>query len=237
MKYYILFFVVLGSQALKAQEYSPNRWKETQRLNSINQKDIAYTDTLFLTYNGGEEMGIRKGGFVYNGKVSQNKLNLGHIAFDVLSNTANEIKLAKDSNIHIFTRVLLDKSASDAPAKIKENVLPTNVVSSIDFNLLKGEWEAYKRVSRSGPLPKVDFNLLIKKAIFYDGVQNEISGVFYATTKENYLYAVTQSENGTLISNTKEGKTIVLKVFLADGKELIVEDQYGVLYFMRKFQK
>ncbi len=231
----ITIIIAFTGKRLLAQEYSPNRWKETQRLQDKDKKEIAYTDTLFLTYSGGEDIGIRKGGFVYNGKIIKNKLSLGYLEFDVLSKKEDEITLAADGNIHIFTRVLLDKSAADAYVKLKENELPTTVISAIDQDLLKGEWEAYRRVSRNGPMSQTDFKLLIKKAVFFDESQGGKLGLLYSTSPEDCLYAVTAIEGGTLATQTGAGETVALKVFKADGKELIIEDQHGVLYFMRKF--
>lgn len=226
--------MILVGLTLQAQEYSPNRWIEIQRLDANDNKEIAYSDTLFINYSGSDEMKIRKSGYAYNGKIVHNTLNIGALQYKILNNNNNEIRLSKDNVVHVFNRMLLDKSAVDAPTKFKDNKLPTEVVASIDWPLLIGEWEAYKRVSRSGPMPKIDFKLLIKKAVFYELVENEAKGVFYTTTKENYLYSVINTEKGTLNTITLDGTSINLKVFKADGKELIVEGHYGVLYFMRK---
>lgn len=57
----------------KAQEYSPNRWKETSR---INEKDelLNYTDTVFMLTTDRSLFDIVIGGYAYRGTIDGDSL-------------------------------------------------------------------------------------------------------------------------------------------------------------------
>lgn len=233
--YFTILLSVAGLNPLCAQEQSANRWKETSRT-SLREKKVSYTDTLYLQMLNKEEANLRKGSFQYKGKIDKKIFDLGYITYKVLKNKEEEIQLQDDEFIHIFTREAKDKSAVDAQSKMAAIELPANPVKDLDPELLNGDWEAYKRSGKNGPLEKVDYKTLIKTLSF----NKEKTEGGYGKLTTNFiggaaLYTIKETKAPSLVVEDADGKEHLIKVWKLSEEELIIEDEYGIIYYMKRF--
>lgn len=234
----LIFTVVISSccVALHAQENLSDRWKETQRLD-LSGKAVTYTDTLRLLHVTKEKMDIRKGSFSYTGLISNDVVQVGDMMYGLMKNEPKEIQLRDEEFTHVFSREVKDMTASDAAASKVNIDLPATPVASIDRNLLKGTWEAYKRNSRTGPLTKVDYKNLIKTLAWND----QKNGEYYGSATVDYiggnaLYYLKDTQAGNIIAEDKDKKEQKLKVWRLTADELVIEDGAGLVYYMKHFR-
>lgn len=221
---------------LCAQETLSDRWKETQRLD-LKKKAVAYTDTLRISGITKDEMNIRKGAFQYKGKIENDVLDLGYLTYGIMKNNQTEVQLRDEEFIHIFTREKKDMSAADASAGKANIDLPAAPVREISPEMLKGDWEAYKRSNRSGPVAKVDYKTLIKTLSFSPQKTKDYYG---AITTDfiggNALYHIKDTKAPALLLEDKDKKEHTVKVWRLTAEELVIEDEAGVVYYMKHFQ-
>jgi hypothetical protein len=94
MKTATLLLVLLCSamSTIHAQEYSPNRWKETSRLNVFEQ-EVAYTDTVRMLTTDRNTFDIVIGGYAYRGTVDGDSLDVKKRTFQIISNEPEEVRL------------------------------------------------------------------------------------------------------------------------------------------------
>lgn len=221
---------------LHAQETLSDRWKEIKRTDLTN-KVVAYTDTLRLSDITKDGLNIRKGSFQYKGQISNDVLDVGDLQFGIMKNTKEEIQLRDEEFIHFFSREQKDMSAADATVSKANIDLPAAPVGIIDKNLLDGNWEAYKRNSRTGPLAKVDYKTLIKTLTF----NAQKSGDYYGTVTTNFiggeaLYFIKDIKASDLVADDKNKKEHLLKVWRLTPDELVIEDGNGIVYYMKHFK-
>ena len=219
-----------------AQEFSDVRWKETSRTDQ-RKKSVTYTDTFYLNSVSKSEMNLRRGSFIYKGKLEGRILQLGHIAYIVLKNTTEEIHLQDEDFIHIFTREIKDQSAADASKKIAAINLPEKPVSEIKHELLNGDWESYKRASKKGPLEKIDYKTLIKTLSFGLQKPEDYHGSITTTfVGGQALYYIRETKGANLVVDDKEKKEHLIKVWKLTEEELIIEDENEIVYYMKHFK-
>jgi hypothetical protein len=237
MKKIIFAFAVIGTcSTLNAQEALSDRWKETKRTDLTN-KAVSYTDTLRLSDVSKDGMNIRRGAFQYKGQISNDLFEVGDLQFGIMKNDKEEIQLRDEEFIHFFTREKKDMSATDAVASKANIDLPATPVAVIDKSMLNGNWEAYKRSSRSGPLSKIDYKTLIKTLTF----DTQKPGNYYGSVTTNFiggeaLYFIKDINASDLVADDKNKKEHLIKVWRLTPEELVIEDENGIVYYMKHFK-
>ena len=237
MKKAIFALVITGvCGTLNAQETLSDRWKETKRTD-LSNKAVSYTDTLRLSDVSKDEMNIRRGAFQYKGQISNDLFEVGDLQYGIMKNDKEEIQLRDEEFIHIFTREKKDVSAADAVASKANIDLPATPVETIDKNMLNGNWEAYKRSSRSGPLAKVDYKTLIKTLTF----DMQKPDNYYGAVTTNFiggeaLYSIKDIKAADLVTDDKNKKEHLIKVWRLTLDELVIEDENGIVYYMKHFK-
>lgn len=230
-----LFTLMAVSISLKAQEHLSDRWKETQRLD-LKKKAVSYADTLRLSDVTQDAMNVRKGAFQYKGSIANDVLDVGYLIYQIMKFTKEEIWLRDEENIHVFTRESKDMSAADASIKKAGIDLPASPVSNIDHQLLKGNWEAYKRSGRNGPLEKVNYKTLLKTLSF----ELQKPEDYYGSITTNFiggdvLYYIKGTVAPNLVVDDKDKKEHLIKVWKLTSEELVIEDENGIIYYMKHF--
>lgn len=229
-----LLFLVSGF-ASQAQQNLSNRWKETQRLD-LDKKPVTYSDTMRLLDVNKESMSLRAGSFMYKGTISNDLLDFGHLTFGIMKNNQNEIRLRDEEYIHIFSREAKDMSAADAAIKKEAIDLPAKPVDDVSKALLIGDWKVYKRKGKNGPLPKIDYKTLITDlSVQEQNPEDHIGGIRAGATIEP-LYLIMRSEGSDLIVIDAEKKEHRIKVWRLTKEELVIEDENGIIYYMKQFR-
>lgn len=227
----LLSLTVLPS--LHAQNTASDRWKETKRLD-LKQKPVTYTDTLRLSDITKESLNMRKGAFQYKGSIQNDLLDMGYLTFGIDKHTKDEIRLRDEEFIHIFTRETKDLSAADAAAGKEAIDLPAQPVSAIDTALLQGNWEVYKRKGKNGPLPGIDYSTLIKGLKVDKGAAG--LGTVSGGQGPGPLYTIKKTEAPDLVVTDAGQKEHRIKVWRLSATELVLEDENGILYFLKHFR-
>ncbi len=220
--------------SLWAQDNLSDRWKETQRLD-LNKKPVSYTDTLRLLQVTKESMSIRKGAFLYKGTISNDLLDFGYLTFGIVKNSKEEIRLRDEEFFHIFSREAKDMSAADAAAKKQAIDLPDKPVDNISMPMLTGIWQVYKRSSRNGPLPKVDYATLITGLSIFEHNPEAHIGSVSAGSKEP-LFLIKEIKAPDLIVTDTTQKEHRLKVWRLSQEELVIEDENSIIYYLKHFK-
>lgn len=221
---------------LHAQGPLSDRWKETRR-QDLKKKEVSFSDTLRLSEVGKESMLLRKGAFQYKGAINNDVLDLGYTNLHIIKNNKEEIQLGDEDYIHIFTRESKDMSAADAAVKKAGIDLPSAPVEKIDHELLKGTWEAYKRSGRNGPLEKIDYATLIKTLSFELQKPEDYYGTITAgASADTPLYSIKDTKGSDLITDGRDKKEHRIKVWRLTADELVIEDESGILYYMKHFR-
>lgn len=233
--FYAIFLLTLSALPAPAQQTASDRWKETQRLD-LKQKAVGYTDTLRLSEVTKSSLNMRKGAFQYKGTIHNNMLDMGYTNLGIDKDTRDEIRLRDEEFIHVFTREAKDLSAADAAASKEAIDLPAQPVKEIDTALLRGRWEVYKRKGKNGPLAKIDYNTLIKGLSSGQqdpaGTMGSISG----GQGSGPLFTIKKAEGSDLVVTDEAQKEHRLKVWRLSDAELVIEDEAGILYYMKHFR-
>ncbi|KAA5536268.1 hypothetical protein F0919_00965 [Taibaiella lutea] len=225
-------FILFLPLFLNAQENYSNRWKEISRTDR-KDKSVAYTDTMRINNVTKESLKMRRGSFEYSGTISNDLLEVGEEQYQIIKQDEKEIRIGDEDYIHIFARESKDLSAADATAAINERTLPLKPVSSIDTFLLKGEWQAYSRKRKDGP-GKINYKELIKTLSFHPDLTMNNYGIVTINNGISMFPIRALKGSDIIISddNNKEHRIIVWKL---TKDELIVEDDSGILYYMKQF--
>lgn len=230
---WLLSLTVLTS--LHAQHTASGRWKETQRLD-LKRKTVSYTDTLRLSDITKESLNMRRGSFVYKGSIQNDLLDMGDRSLGIDKQTQDEIRLRDEEFIHIFTPEAKDLSAADATAGRNAIDLPAQPVSTIDTTLLQGNWEVYKRKSKNGPLPSIDYSTLIKGLKVDKSAATQELGAVSGGPGPGPLYVIRKIEAPDLVVTDAAQKEHRIKVWRLSTTELVLEDENGILYFLKHFR-
>lgn len=225
----LLFFPLF----INAQEKYSGRWKEVKRTDR-QDKPVAYSDTMLLNNVTKESLKMRRGSFEYSGIISNDLLEIGEEQYQIIKQSETEIRIGDEDYIHILTRELKDQSAADATASVNEKKLPAKPVNSIDTALLKGEWEAYNRKRKDGQPGKINYKTLLKTISFHPYLMQHGYGTvtMHSGTSKYMIKALKGPEIIITEDAEKEHHIIVWKL---TKEELIVEDEDGILYFMKQF--
>lgn len=231
---FMLLLLLSAGFSLSAQDNLSDRWKETQRLD-LNKKPVSYTDTLRLLQVTKESMSIRKGSFLYKGTISNDLLDFGYLTFGIVKNNKEEIRLRDEEFFHIFSREAKDMSAADAATKKQGIDLPAKPVDNISLPILTGIWEVYKRNSRNGPLPQVNYATLITGLSVFEHNPDAPIGSVSAGGKEP-LYLIKEIKGSDLIVTDTAQKEHRLKVWRLSKEELVIEDESSIIYYLKHFK-
>ncbi|RYZ33781.1 MAG: hypothetical protein EOP49_35405, partial [Sphingobacteriales bacterium] len=195
---------IITAYTVLAQQPLSNRWKEVQRLD-LSGNPATYTDTFRLAEVSKESISIRRGSFLYKGRIDNDVLTLGDYTFGIIKNDSLEIRLQDEESIHIFAREPKDMSSADARANNPATDLPAVPVTTIDKKLLAGNWEIYKRVSRSGPVSQVDYKTQIKSISFTEQKTGGYYGKVMASSGDGTsLYNIVDTQGSELLAEDKE---------------------------------
>lgn len=227
---------MLSVLSLQAQEQSADRWKETRRLDH-KKKEQGFTDTLRLSGVNKQSMMLRKGAFQYKGEVNNDVLDLGYTNMHIIKNTSEEIQLGDEDYIHIFSREQKDLSAADAVVKKNEIDLPEKPVQEVRLPWLYGSWNAYKRTGKNGPLQKLDYKKLITGLTVTEQKDKEGYMGTVVAGGSAPLYLVRECQGSTIrLTDPADQSVHSLTVWRQSADELVVEDEYGIIYYMKHFR-
>jgi hypothetical protein len=233
MKTATLLLVLLCSamSTIHAQEYSPNRWKETSRLNVFEQ-EVAYTDTVRMLTTDRNTFDIVIGGYAYRGTVDGDSLDVKKRTFQIISNEPEEVRLRFKNLIHVFTRELKDNIAADAEAFAEKNKIPDGPAKKVNASKLNGVWLVYKKQPREGVEIDIKTIQYLKMLTIYRTPQKGAKGSL--VTANNLAMKVKAIKGSTVkFTNTfNQGK--VLKILRQSGNELLLEDENQMIYFLKK---
>ncbi len=204
-------------------------WKEYKR--TVKDKEIAFTDTMFIYSLDDKNASLRIGGFKYDTEVKEGVVGLVFGNFKVIKNDSVSIELEKNSEVrHYFKK--RERVATAVPP-VMTNELQR--VAQMDATMLLGSWTAYKRVNKNGPTEGLDFNSLIKIAEFKQDANGDIVGELKLSgNAASNLYIVNKAADGVLEAQSPSGKMIQMEVYELSKRELIFEGEQGIIYYMRK---
>lgn len=215
-----------------AQEYSPNRWKETTRLNPFDQ-EADYTDTVWLNTFDRHTIDIVIGGYAYQGTVAGDSLDIKKRTFEVVKNDPEEIRLKFKKLTHIFTRELKGAAGADAEAFAAQNKIPDVPVKKINQKQLYGTWLVYKKPLRKERTSDVHKMQYLKKLEIFRKAQKGAKGRL--TNASNLVMPVKGWKGKELKYRTTLQQTRSLSVLKQSPAELLLEDENKVVYFLKKY--
>lgn len=219
---------------LQAQEPPRHefRWKEVHRLNSEQYK-VKFDDTMVIHTHDGVKFSLLRNGLLVRAEAKEGKLDFVYNRFKVIKNEPEEIILYEPPYYHIFHRDLVNMEHADAPSRMAAMKAPEQSV--LDFSTLgfEGHWRPYKkeRVPGMAELPKEEFmrDLIIGndslQLFLWDDPTNEPS-FGYCEIKGGHL----------VFSDKNQEKQRILEIRKAEGNEIILADELGMIYFLRKFR-
>jgi len=202
-------------------------FKETKRT-SDKGAPIAYTDTMAIFNWTKDSVTFTYKGFKYNAAIKKNVIDFYYESFKITKNTPEEIILSSKGELHIFTPHVTTQSVVNSV-----NALPTQLVANIDAELLKGNWESYKRANRNGPTNTIDAKEMVKVVSFDTAspLQGQMKAFKQAPAA---LYTIIGVDGAYLLAKDAKQKDIKLPVFELDARNFVFEDPNGILYFCRK---
>jgi len=227
-----LLGALLYVQPLTAQEYSPNRWKESSRLNQ-DQQEVRYTDTVWLNTTDRQVIDVVIGGYAYRGIVAGDSIDVKKRTFHVAKNEPEEIRLQFGKLTHIFTRAPKDMTGADADAFTAENAIPAEPVYKINGKQLPGIWRLYKKVLREGAEADISKIQYPKKIHFYSKPVKGTRGAML--TAANLEYKVKEIKGPEIKVLTTLNQPLGFKVLRQTPFELLLEDEHQAIYFFKKY--
>ncbi len=228
----LAFCAILPFGAAQAQEYSPNRWKETSRLNPFDQ-EVDYTDTIFLNTTDRNIIDIIIGGYAYHGVIDGDSLDVKKRTFEVVKNEPGEIRLKFRKLTHIFTRELKGSAAADADAVAAQNAIPSGPVKKINMKQLYGTWKVYKKVPREGTSVDIQKVQYIKMLQVFRKAEKGKKGSL--TSSSNLVMSIKGYKGPEIQYLTTLNQPKSLKVLKQSTTELLVEDENSIIYFLKKW--
>ena len=227
-----VLLTLLAFKPARAQEYSPNRWKETQRFN-LRDEPVQYTDTVFVNTTDRRVIDVVIGGYAYKGTINQDSLDIGSRTFHVVKNEADELRLKFDKLTHVFTRELKGMEGADAGEFAEKNRIPDQPLAKINQKQLYGSWLVYKKVIRENVAADVKNIPYFKKLEVYKPVKKGNKG--FLILASNIAWKITGIQGGEInVSNTL-GQPVVVRVLRQTENELLLEDASNVVYFLKKY--
>jgi hypothetical protein len=214
-----------------AQEYSPNRWKETRRFN-LRDEPVQYTDTVFVNTTDRQVIDVVIGGYAYKGTINQDSLNIGSRTFHVVKNEEDELRLKFDKLIHVFSRELKGMEGADAPEFAEKNRIPDLPLTAINQKQLYGSWLVYKKVIRENVAADVKNIPYFKKLEVYKPIKKGNKG--FLVLASNIAWKITGIKGGDIMVNNTLGQPVVVRVLRQSENELLLEDAGNVVYFLKK---
>jgi hypothetical protein len=234
MKPLTLFFFLFLCAAITtvdAQEYSPNRWKETTRLNE-HDEEVAYKDTVFMLTTDRNLFDIVIGGYAYRGTVDGDSLNVKKRTFQVISNEPDEVRLRFKNLTHVFTRELKDYVAADAEAFAEKNKIPDVPAKKVNTGKLNGVWLVYKKQVREGEEVDIKTVQYFKKLDIYRTPQKGAKGSLVTAT--NLVMKVKSIKGSTVHYVNTFNQNHTLKILRQTANEILLEDEQHMIYFLKK---
>lgn len=229
---FALLGIGLSATISQAQEYSPNRWQETKRLN-LDQQEVSYTDTVWLNTHDRSTIDIVIGGYAYRGTIAGDSLDVRKRTFYVARNEQEEIRLQFGKLTHVFTRALKDMSGADAEAFATENIIPSEPVRKINTRELTGVWRVYKKTLREGAATDISKVQYLKKMHIYSKPQKGLRGTMLTASNMEYKIKDIKSPEIKVLNTLYQ--PLSMKVLKQTPVELLLEDEHNVIYFLKKY--
>ncbi len=231
----VLLALFTLNQASAQEEYSPNRWKETQRFN-LKEEPVHYADTVFVNTTDRQAIDVVIGGYAYRGTVARDSLNIGSRTFHVVKNEEGELRLKYGKLIHVFTREPKGTIGADATDFAEQNRVPDAPLSKLNLKQLHGTWLVYKKNMREGADADVKNIPYFKKLELYKttgkGKQQGAKG--HMIVASNIAWKVAAIKGGEIGLLTTLNQPVTVKVLRHTPNELLIEDEYKVVYFLKK---
>lgn len=227
------------NRAAAQEEYSPNRWKESLRLN-LKDEPVHYTDTVFVNTTDRQAIDVVIGGYAYRGTVNQDSLNIGSRTFHVVKNEEGELRLKYGKLVHVFTREPKGMVAADAPEFAAQNRIPDEPLTKLNQKQLHGTWLVYKKSLREGADADVKNIPYFRKLELYatagkGKAQKSRNGQKgYMILASNIAWKVAGIKGGEISLLTTLNQPVTVKVLRQTPNELLIEDDYKVVYFLKK---
>ncbi len=178
-------------------------------------------------------MKMLKGSFVYNGVVTNDLLDMGYQQFQIIKLSGDEIKIGDDDYIHVLKPFTIASVSAQITEDLKTMSFPSEPVTSMDTALLKGIWEPYKKERKKGTIGKINYKALLKKIDFDNKSLNQIIGV--AFIGNNISYQIMEMKNGKFTAKESNGNTHLFTIWRINTEEIILEDEDGMIYFLKQF--
>jgi hypothetical protein len=223
--------VCLLTYQLKAQEYSPNRWKETNRLNEKEELQN-YKDTVFMLTTDRNLFDIVIGGYAYRGTIDGDSLDVKKRTFHVIQNEPEEIRLRFKNLTHIFTREPKSYIGSDAEDFASKNKIPDVPAKKINAKKLNGTWLVYKKQLREGAETDIKTINYLKKLEIYRQVKKGAKGSLVTAT--NLAMKVKDIKGSSIRYINTFNQAHSLKILRQTANEILLEDEYQMIYFLKK---
>lgn len=215
----------------EGQEYSPNRWKETNRINEKGEL-LNYTDTVFMLTTDRNLFDIVIGGYAYRGTVDGDSLNVKKRTFQVIQNEPEEIRLRFKNLTHIFTPELKSYIASDAAEFALKNKIPDVPAKKINLKQLNGTWLVYKKQLREGAETDIKTIQYIKKLDIYRQAKKGSKGNLI--TAANLAMKVKDIKGSSIRYINTFNQAHNLKILKQTATEILLEDEHQMIYFLKK---
>lgn len=227
----IILLIFINVNASQSQEYSPNRWKETSRLNERNE-EVDYKDTVFMLTTDRNLFDIVIGGYAYRGTVDGDSLNVKKRTFQMISNEPDEVRLRFKNLTHVFTRELKDYVAADAEAFAEKNNIPDEPAKKINAGKLNGVWLVYKKQVRDGVNVDIKTVQYLKRLDLYRTPQKGAKGSLVTAT--NLAMKVKSIKGSSVHYLNTFNQTHILKILRQTANEILLEDEQHIIYFLKK---
>lgn len=226
--------VIPQTPAIYSIRQLTGKWQEVSRATSNTNAPLDFKDTLFYTFSGRGEVHSRQG-------VSMSLMGEALIEPGNVLVAAADVFTIRSMNNH---QVILDDGEYLRTMARKSNfwheTFPTNAVTvekfitpvSVNASALSGKWKIYRRAAEPGTTDKVLIRILDVQQLKDD---NTATGqiTFYRSEKLVTLPG-TITIKGENISIVTENNTWNMKVYKADGKELVFGDG-SLMYYAKPF--
>ncbi|MBL7720044.1 MAG: hypothetical protein JNL72_14500 [Flavipsychrobacter sp.] len=228
----LLALIPVAAQGQKNAEVT-GHWKEVERIPGGKTKPIAFTDTIRLQFNPGNEvLWQMRGSLQYKSvyKLSKDVLDLGHRRFSVLQRKANSMRLQDEDNTYELVRY--------TPPAIPELADESAPVAVTSIAQMKGHWSKFKGTS-DRTVREVDYTRAIKFVditgdIMGDGRIGMVFGGRDPDTEPSWYIESYDPKTQILTCGGKDKRR--LKVLRCQDNELRIEEN-GTTYFLRKFKQ
>lgn len=218
------------SVAVFAQNNYNDRWKETQRTDR-KKTPVAFKDTMQITNITKDSLKIRRGAFLYPGTINNDLLDMGYEQYQIIKLSANELIIDDQDYIHIFSKEAVNASSAIISKSMEEMATPLKPVTSIDTALLKGTWQPYSKKKKDGSAGNIDYKTLIRSINFTGhNAQNKYGTVFAASES-----SIESLQGSFILLKDDANKASKLTVYKISKDELILEDENGIIYYMKQF--